>query len=234
MRAGVQPTTAKTSISKADLAYEAIRSGIVAGTYPPGARLVIDQLVRDLGMSTVPIREAIRRLEAGGYVTFQQNQGASVATIDAESYGESMETLAVLEGAATALALPYLGSKEIRRARQLNGKMTESLEQLDPVKFTAVNHEFHRLLYSRCPNLHLLTLIEREWDRLTAIRRSTFAFVPERAREAVVEHDDLLDRIDGGSGPQEVERFTRDHRMRTANRFLSRRAARLPRGNGQR
>lgn len=212
--------TAKAS--KADAAYEAIRAGIADNLYPPGARLVIDQLVRDLNMSAVPIREAMRRLEAGGYLTFQKNLGATVATIDARAYGESMETLAVLEGAATALAAPYMAPGGFRRAREINEAMRESLERFDPLKFTAGNQELHKAIYSMCPNPHLLALISREWDRLQAIRRSTFTFVPDRAREAVMEHDELIDRMEAGADPQEIEAFARAHRMRTAQRFLDR------------
>jgi len=216
------------ALSKSAIAYEVIRAGISDGTYPPGSRLVIDQLSRDLAVSAVPIREAIRRLEAGGYVTFQKNLGATVATIEAEAYGESMETLAVLEGAATALAATRLDAVARARARALNASMRESLERLDPVQFTTGNHDLHRVIYTACPNTHLFTLIEREWDRLTTIRRSTFAFIPERAREAVAEHDELLDMLDAGASPEKIEHFARAHRMRTAHRFLNRWAADRP------
>jgi len=209
-------------LSKADAAYDAIRAGITNGTYPPGSRLVMDQVCRDLGISAVPIREAMRRLEAEGYVTFKKNLGATVASIDAAAYGESMETLAVLEGVATSLAAPYLSDDALRRARGLNDCMRRSLECLDPVRFTAANHEMHRVLYQACPNRYLFALIEREWNRLNTIRRSTFAFVPERAYEAVAEHDKLLDKLSMREPPEEIEAFARGHRMRTARRFLDR------------
>lgn len=220
MKAETEVISNPGKTSKADVAYDAIRAGIVDGTYPPGSRLVIDQLVRDLEVSAVPIREAVRRLEAGGYVTFQANLGATVATIDAAAYGESMQTLAVLEGAATALAARQLGTAQIEEARHINEDMRASLERLDPVHFTAGNHAFHRIIYSACPNTHLCAVIEREWDRLTAIRRSTFAFVPERAWEAVMEHAELLDLVAKRSSVETIESFARGHRMRTANRFL--------------
>jgi len=108
------------------------------------------------------------------------------------------------------------------RARQPNAGMGHSLERLDPVQFTAGNHQMRRVLYSACPNRHLSTLIEREWDRLTAIRRSTVAFIPERAREAVAEHNQLLDRLESGASPEEIEAVARGHRMRTARRFVTR------------
>lgn len=222
MIAGTDTANKPTRASKAAVAYELIREGIVAGRYPPGSRLIIDQLARDLNVSAVPIREAVRRLEVGGYVTFQQNLGATVATIDAQAYGESMQTLAVLEGAATALASPHLTADDLEEASAINDAMKASLEALDPVKFTAGNHAFHSVLYGHCPNTHLGSVIEREWDRLKVIRRSTFAFVPERAREAVIEHDELLRLLSVDAPANDIEAFARAHRMRTANRFLHR------------
>lgn len=208
--------------SKADAAYTMIRSRIVDGGFPPGSRLVLDQLARELDVSPVPVREAIRRLEAEGYVNFQRNLGATVATIDIGVYGETMETLAVLEAAATALAAPEIGRREIRLARKINNGMAASLERLDPIAFTEGNRELHQLLYGGCPNHHIVEIIEREWSRLGAIRRSTFAFVPMRARQSVAEHTELIDMIEARDASERIEQFAREHRLRTARAFLER------------
>jgi DNA-binding GntR family transcriptional regulator len=206
--------------SKAERAYHTLRDRIAAGVYGPGARLVLDRVARDLGVSVVPVREAVRRLEAEGYVVFRRNIGAEVASIDAARYGETMEALAVLEGAATALAAPFLGAAEVHEARRLNRELGRSLARFDPVRFTRLNHEFHRVLYRRCPNARLLEIVEREWQRLAAIRRSTFAFVPARARHSVAEHDHLLRLIDAGAPAGRIEACARQHRLATAEAFL--------------
>src|SRR5262245_45003271 len=73
---------AGTEISRFELAYTTIRQRILNGAYGPGYRLVLDELAREIGMSPVPVREAVRRLEAEGYVDFQRNVGARVATFD--------------------------------------------------------------------------------------------------------------------------------------------------------
>ena len=83
-------------------------------------------------MSVVPVREAIRRLEAEGLVTFERNVGARVSMIDDSQYRHSMETLAILEGAATALAARHLTADDVRQARELNRRLVESLDDFDP------------------------------------------------------------------------------------------------------
>lgn len=211
-----------TPMSKADHAYSVIRRKIVDGAFRPGDRIVIEQVAREIDVSVVPVREAVRRLEAEGYVTYTRNVGATVATIDVHRYGETVEALAILEAAATAMAAPHMSKTDIRRARKLNTELAEIVETLDPIRFTDKNHDFHESIYQCCPNRHLLAMVVREWELLGGTRRSAFSFVPERARLSVGEHNDLLDLISTGASPSEIETFTREHRMRTVRRTLDR------------
>jgi DNA-binding GntR family transcriptional regulator/DNA-binding MarR family transcriptional regulator len=210
------------SASKADWAYETLRQWITEGVYQPGDRLVLQQIARDLQISTVPVREAIRRLEAEGFADFQRNVGARVSSVDTPVYAESMRTLAILEGAATGLAAAHLDKRDIQTAERINERMAAGLRKLDPAKFTEANKAFHELLCRPCPNTHLLALIDLEWSRLAAIRISTFAFVPERAARAVEEHRHLLARLRAGAPEAEIESLIREHRMATVHAFLER------------
>src|SRR5260370_4306356 len=99
--------------NKHERAYRLIRERIEAGLYQPGQRLVIDALARDLGMSQVPIREAIRRLQAEGWVTYRHNSGPEIANIGLDQWQATMEVLAVLEGDAPALPGPHLPSQDL-------------------------------------------------------------------------------------------------------------------------
>lgn len=213
--------------SKAEVAYQWIRAGILDGTYAAGHRLVLDRLAGELGVSAVPVREALRRLEAEGYVEFRRNVGATVRTIDAAGYAEAMETLGVLEACATALSAPLLQKREITKARKINEAMARSLEALDPVQFTTLNSEFHETLYRVCTNSYLVGLIDRESDRLRGLRQG-FAFVPGRSSNAVSEHNRLLDLIEAGAGVSRIEDYARSHREKTARIFLERYETRLP------
>jgi DNA-binding GntR family transcriptional regulator len=211
--------------SKSQVAYEWIRAQICKGSYGPGHRLVLDQLASEIGVSSVPVREALRRLEAEGYVDFKRNQGATVSHVDAEGCAQTMQTLAILEAYATALAAPRVPRKDIAKAREINEDMAASLEELDPVMFSKLNHEFHKTLYELCPNAHLLSVVERESDRLRGIRQPMFAFVPSRARQARAEHAELVDLIESQAPPWKIEDRAREHRMRTVQRFLNHHAA---------
>jgi DNA-binding GntR family transcriptional regulator len=206
--------------SKADHAYETILRSILDAEYEPGDRLVIERLARELGVSVVPVREAIRRLEADGYVTFTRNVGATVTAIDLDRYPETIEAVAAIEGVALGLAAPHLTATDLRRAREVNDRLRESLAKFDPTQFTRLNRRFHEILYGACPNRHILNILEREWALLDTTRRSAFTYIPERAARSVEEHDQLLAMIERGSNAAEIELFARDHRMSTARRLL--------------
>jgi DNA-binding GntR family transcriptional regulator len=147
-----------------------------------------------------------------------------VSSIDTARYADSMKTLAILEGAATAMAAEHLTDRDLQTAARINGRMAAGLSRLDPVSFTQANHEFHEALCRPCGNTHLLALIELEWSRLAAIRTSTFAFVPERAAAAIDEHRRLLERLAARAPAAEVEALIREHRLATVRAFLERRA----------
>jgi DNA-binding GntR family transcriptional regulator len=202
--------------SRVELAYNTIRERIASGVYGPGYRLVLDEIAREIGSSPVPVREAIRRLEAEGYVDFQRNVGARVASFDEHEFEQAVQVVAVLEGYATALAAPHLRRSDLARARKINDKLLAALSDLDPVHFSALNREFHFVIYDRCPNTNLRALLESRWARLDTIRRSVFAFVPGRARTSVAEHTQILDLIESKAPDDLIEQLARAHKLHTS------------------
>jgi DNA-binding GntR family transcriptional regulator len=210
------------STSKSEQAYTAIKAKILGGEFTPGYRLVLAALAADLGCSVVPVREAIRRLEAENFVTFERNVGATVAGIDPTEYLYTMQTLSIVEGAATALSAPLITGSDIARARAINAQMRECLNNFDPVRFTALNLEFHSVLFENCPNPHILDLVHRGWNRLQALRASTFSYVPGRASESVAEHEALLQILESGAPTEDIERAARAHRASTLDAYLAR------------
>jgi DNA-binding GntR family transcriptional regulator len=213
--------TDAASASKSERAYTAIKAHILEGDYSPGYRLVLAKIGDELGVSAVPVREAIRRLEAEGLVTFERNVGATVASIDPLQYLYAMQTLSIVEGAATALSAPFIEAADVARARAVNDQMRECLEHFDPVRFTRLNQDFHSVLYEHCPNPNILELVHGGWNRLASLRSSTFRFVPGRARESVDEHEALLRLIEAGAAADTIEKAARLHRSATLDAYLA-------------
>ncbi|WP_336645894.1 GntR family transcriptional regulator [Microbacterium sp. USHLN186] len=218
-------TTVVRESSKSEQAYSWLRGRIASHAYVPGYRLVLGAIARELHMSVVPVREAIRRLEAEGLVTYERNVGAHVSLMDEDEYAHTMQTLGLVEGSATALSAPLLDAETLDRAERINERMRQLLDHFDAHRFTQLNQQFHAVLFEPCPNPHILDLVHRGWGRLSGIRDSTFAFVPGRARHSVEEHAQILQLIRDGAEPLAIELAARDHRWRTLDAFL---AARHP------
>jgi DNA-binding GntR family transcriptional regulator len=201
--------------TRTDVCYELVKGRILDGTYGPGHRLVIDQLGRENGISTIPWREALRRLEAEGWVEIVPNVGARVATFDAGEWARTMRLLARLEGLATSLAAHELTADDLTVARGINNEMREALADFDPLRFSQSNRQFHTLIFHRAPDKHLIALLDNEWARLDFIRRSAFTHAPGRAVESVAEHDAVLDLIESGADLDAIETLARQHKLNT-------------------
>jgi DNA-binding GntR family transcriptional regulator len=200
-------------INKHERAYRLIRERIESGMYPPGQRLVIDALARDLNISQVPIREAIRRLQAEGWVTYRHNSGPEIANIGVEQWQTTMEVLAVLEGYATGLAAPHLRKQDTKLLRDHLTEMQQAMERFDLMAFSDANRAFHAVVYARCPNLVLLERISETQAQLDAMRAALFPSVPQRGAESIAEHRQLLQLFEKRASPDVIEHSMREHRM---------------------
>lgn len=209
------------TLSKTERAHQWIKHNIHNHVYPAGHRLVLSTIAAELDVSVVPVREAIRQLEAEGLVTFERNVGARVAIIEKQDYFETMEVVAVLEAAATAASVPYLSPADLAKARELNEKMEATLADFDPKDFTELNRKFHKTLFGKCPNKRLVELVYEEWRQLDYLRESTFGFIPNRAADSVEEHHRLISLIQAQAEPRYIEQIARDHRLNTLTSYKS-------------
>jgi DNA-binding GntR family transcriptional regulator len=202
-------------MNKAERTYATLRRRILVGTYPPGHRLVLDALAREMGVSPVPIREALRRLEAEGWIVYTRNVGAQVAPIDDERWEQEMRVLAILEGNATALAAPHMLQADLRSLEDVNDNLAAAVHRSDMVEASKLNRAWHRVIYARCPNTYLVQVIGETQERMDAIRPTVFARNPERGPESVAEHAAILDSLERSAPFDHIERAAREHKVRT-------------------
>jgi DNA-binding GntR family transcriptional regulator len=210
---------AQPGVTKQERAYRTIRERILSGAYGPGYRVVIDTLATELEVSAVPVREAIRRLEAEGLIVYRPNAGAQVAPAEPGLYDEELTVLAVLEGYATALAAEQMGAEDVERLKAINEKMVEAMEHIDALTFGRLNQEFHGAIYARCPNPSLVELLEDVARRLDAIRRTVFVQIPYRGSASIEEHRHLIALIEAEAPFAEIEAAARTHKLNTVESF---------------
>lgn len=135
-----------------------LRERIVSGVLPAGARIDQQALAEELGVSRMPVREALRRLSAEGFVELISHRGAVVTQLSFEEIIEVYEMRAVLHGLASRLAVPHYTDDDIEAIRLL-------LEKLDVTEDIAewieLNRAFHQRIESPSKARRLLQLIER-------------------------------------------------------------------------
>ncbi|MGH2843168.1 MAG: GntR family transcriptional regulator [Solirubrobacteraceae bacterium] len=206
-------------MNKQERVYGVIRERILDGVYGPGYRLVIDRVAKEMAVSALPVREAVRRLEAEGLVVFRANAGAQVTPADPTLYKEEMTVLALLEGYATARAAELVGESLIEALEAENGVMERCIEQLDMLGFSRANQRFHNVLYQACGNPPLLELLETTGRRLDAIRRTVFTHIPYRGLSSLEDHRRLIRLIGEQASSAVIEAAAREHKLETIAAF---------------
>ena len=199
---------------KTQQAYEFIRSRILDGTYRPGDRVVIDRIAAALNLSIIPVREAIRQLEADGFVQIIPYSGAIVQLMNNTDYEETQWVLSILDGGATLLAAGKITPQDISELEAINHSMQAALDDLDFEKFGQLNMQFHEVIYQRCGNSYLMDRLKLTWQRLAQVRKAMFSFVPRRAKESIREHRELIQLFKEAAPPAKIEEFARQHKLK--------------------
>ena len=205
--------------TKQQQVYDVIRERILNGAYSPGFRVVIDALAAEFGVSALPVREAIRRLEAEGLVVYRANAGAQVTPADPGLYEDELTVVAVLEGYVTALAAPRLEAGDLDQLREKTDQMVAAMERMDALAFGRHNREFHEIVYERCPNQALVEMVHEVGRRLDAIRRTVFTHIPYRGSKSIAEHRELIDMLARGASADQIEAAARAHKLGTVESF---------------
>ncbi|MFC7393403.1 GntR family transcriptional regulator [Scopulibacillus cellulosilyticus] len=210
-------------LNKQQYAYVTIRARILDGTYSPGFRLVINQLAKEFSTSAIPVREAIRQLEAEGLIDYKPYSGAVVTPIDENQYHETLSVLAVLEGYATADSSQQIPEEKLKELKKLNQSMRETFEEdYDFIHFGKLNRQFHSIIYDYCTNSYLAESIRQIWHRLDSIRHVGSLLVPKRVKESINEHDNIIKLMETKESLDKIEQVVREHKMNTLTSFNQR------------
>jgi DNA-binding GntR family transcriptional regulator len=156
-------------LSAAETVRRLLRNDILAGTFAPGEQLRQEELAEKFGTSRIPVREALRQLEAEGLVILLNNRGAKVASYTSMEVIELMEIRIALECHALKLALPNMIEADFEEAERI---LVDYDEQNDPEKWAEMNWKFHETLYLPCNSPKLISLIEANYGQVSLFVRT--------------------------------------------------------------
>lgn len=143
--------------STPDLIADALREAILRGFFQGGQSLRQDEIATQFGVSRIPVREALRQLEAEGLVTLYPNRGATVSVLSSAEVSEIYEIRIALETTAIQLAIPKLTEPDLQKAAFIL-KTTE--QETDVARWAELNWEFHATLYTPANRPRLLTMLK--------------------------------------------------------------------------
>jgi DNA-binding GntR family transcriptional regulator len=178
------------SITK--LIVEELRQAILTGRLAPGERLSEEKLAASLKVSPVPLRDALRRLEAEGYVNIASHGEIAISKPTVDEVEDIYAVAGALEGLAARLAAERASAEEIARLRELHRSLKEAYQQKDVQRYFDINGKFHRFIAEIARNERLYRLISEMRQEIRKTRLLALQ-LPQRLDFSMREHDQLLD-----------------------------------------
>lgn len=213
---------AGTSVGRA---VEQIRQMMRSQELLPGQPLRQEALAERLGVSRVPVREALKALEAEGVVRHQPNVGYTVARLSAEELRQAYLMRGALE-AIVLRELPRLSATQIVELSELNERIAQAADEVDVLRITELNHDFHFVIF-RAAGLRLIVdEIERIW-KITEAYRTVYLYDEAARRRIVREHRQLINALRRGQTEQAI-RIMDSHRDATPAHLAPTLATTLP------
>jgi DNA-binding GntR family transcriptional regulator len=205
---------AKTYRTMQEIVYGTIKDRILKGQYSPGQRLITGDLATSLGVSRMPIREALQRLEAAtGLVTLIPHKGAVVNVISDDDIAEVFRIRVVLEGLGARLACPNMDDHQVNQLVRINRKLAELKQPADEERFLEVNRDFHGIIWKAARSPRLIGMLRLLYDASRSYRYIS-VIMPGRAEEIVGEHEDILTALRRGDADA-AERAVNQHYRHT-------------------
>jgi len=189
-----------------------LRDEILAGRYLPGERIVQEELAVKFGASRLPVRDALRSLQAEGMVELVASTGAWVSKLSLRECEEMYRIREGIEPLLVSLSVPNLDAAAIARLRELAEAMsrTESVEE-----FLALDRAFHDLSYSGAETKVLGSMVSRLWNSTHHYRRAFTQLFGVHANRAMhLEHELIVLAIERGD-VEEAARLVGAHIRRT-------------------
>lgn len=213
-RKTTQPLHGTTAESVAKVLREDILAGKLAATEP----LRQDAIAQRFHTSRVPVREALRQLEAEGLVTFEPHRGAFVTPIEPSDVLEMLEIRAALEPYVLRIAVPNLSQADLEGAEEI---LSRDRRNISPVQWDRINWEFHSTLYLPAHRPRLLALIESNYFHAAIYLREKIAVAAgtERPQQRHAQILDACRRGNADKAAQLMQHHIDETRKRLATEF---------------
>jgi DNA-binding GntR family transcriptional regulator len=185
------------------VALAELRDAIVRGDLPPGAQIRQSAAADELGLSVIPVREALKTLAGEGMVSYQAQRGYTVAELSPQSVDSIFRTRELLEPAAEASGAARMRAEDVAAMGAALDAQRAAVAAGDAHAAITANRAFHFALLDRCENEWLLRFVRQLWDalephRVLAYRREAAGGDHGRASQILHEHELILAALQAG------------------------------------
>ena len=156
--------TAQESVLKS------LRKMLATSRLKPGQQIIQDALAARLGVSRVPVREALKVLQAEGRVIHDPHRGYFVSELDVDDLAEIYHLRAILEDEALKVGVPNATSADVAAIKAIHDESVQASRKADITQIAVLNRKFHLAIYRLSKQERLISVIENLWDSIDAYR----------------------------------------------------------------
>jgi len=181
--------------TKEEQVADYLRERIISGVFPRGSRLKQAEIAEQLKLSITPVREALKLLEAEGYISGDPYRGARVVPFDAGASAEILQLRLLLESQLVRAAVERITTQDITELRVLANDFAKAFETGDRAIARGINYRFHRQLYDIAQLPQTLHFVQILWARYPF---DLINSASNRGQDAVREHEEILQAFASG------------------------------------
>jgi DNA-binding GntR family transcriptional regulator len=202
-----------------------MRNEILNGHYKPGEWLRQERLAQELGVSQMPVREALKELATEGLIEHVPYRGARVIAYSTEDIIDLYEHRAFLEGRAAFFAASIIANDELKELKRLQIEMNENAAPDAVLKYRELNRTFHKTIFTISKREYLIRTLSQMWAAFPTMLIANFAEtasqpLPERDNSDSDEHFAIIAALDARD-PARSEQAMRGHILATSQHLVS-------------
>ncbi|MGE5623469.1 MAG: GntR family transcriptional regulator [Methanocella sp.] len=201
------------------LVYQTLREAILEGRLAPGRKLVAEALAKELGVSRMPVREALSRLAQDGFVKAIPHKEVVVAGFSEQDVREIYDIRSVLEAYAARLCAREAKPEQLARLSELQAQMEAALAEQNPEALRQADNEFHHVLFTTCGSRKLGQLLTELWDQCLYYRALSAALNNNPAR-SLEHHRGILAAL-ARKDPDAAEKWVHTHTQAARERIVA-------------
>jgi DNA-binding GntR family transcriptional regulator len=216
------------NFSRRQLRYmvaDQLRAAILEGRVKPGEWLRQERLAQELGVSQMPVREALKELAAEGLIEHVPYRGVCVIEFSSDDVADLYAHRGFLEGLAAQAAAANITAAEVAELRALQTHMQQRLAPEQVAEYRDLNRRFHQLIYASSRHEYLIRTLNQMWATFPTMLIGNFAStasspLPQRDDPDTAEHEAIIAALENHQ-PDVVAQIIRAHIEATGRQLVA-------------